>query len=123
MKMLVDTAHIPLMGEDQMEALELSLQAGIGHVHLGNSVIRNPQSKYYGHFHPPIGVHDGEYDIDDVSRFLSRLVASGYIARVPGQAKNCVSVEMIAYPGVSPETSALVAFEKVSTALQSALAN
>ena len=122
-KMLVDTAHIPLMGENQMDALTLSLQAGIGHVHLGNSVIRNPQSKFYGHFHPPIGVHDGEYDLDDVSRFLAGLIECGYIPRKPGQVRSSVSVEMAPYPGVSPETSARVAHEKISNALQSALAS
>jgi sugar phosphate isomerase/epimerase len=120
-KILLDTAHIPLMKEDQIDAIKISLEAGIGHVHLGNAVIRNRNSKYYGHIHPPIGIHDGEYDVDDVSDFLYHLLECGYISRTPGRELSTISLEMVPYPGVSPETSARVAYEKIRSALQLAL--
>ena len=122
-KMLLDMAHIPLMEENLMEAVEISLSAGIGHVHLGNSIVRNPDNKYYGHFHPPIGTHDGEYDLGDLSKLFSGLMECGYLPRTPREGrKNSISVEMMPYPGVSAKTSAQFALEKMTAALQMALA-
>lgn len=122
-RMLLDMAHVPLMEENLMEAVEASLPAGIGHVHLGNAIVRNSANPYYGHFHPPIGTHDGEYDLDDLVCLFSELIKCGYLSRKPRECeKNRMSVEMMPYPGVSPETSAQFVLEKINTALEIALA-
>ena len=122
-RMLLDMAHVPLMEENLMEAVEASLPAGIGHVHLGNAIVRNSANPYYGHFHPPIGTHDGEYDLDDLSMLFSALIQYGYLSREPRDGgKNRMSVEMMPYPGVSAETSARFVLEKMNAALHMALA-
>jgi sugar phosphate isomerase/epimerase len=120
-KLMLDSAHLPLMEETFESALRYSMEAGLVHIHLGDSV-NNSKSEYYGHTHPPIGIHGGVFDVEEVSEHFLQLFQAGFISSVPSEIKPTISLEMRPYPGVSPETSAKFAYEKVSTAFQIAAA-
>ncbi len=120
-EVLFDTAHMPLMEEDQIEALKLAYKTGIGHIHMGNAIIRNEKNPLFGHFHPPIGIADGEYDVDEAALFFKELISLGYLSNKPTTDKKCISLEMTAYPGVSQELSAQVAYQKITSAWQKAI--
>jgi sugar phosphate isomerase/epimerase len=116
-KLIIDSAHLPLMEETFESALAYTLEAGLAHIHLGDAV-NDSNSKYYGHTHPPIGIHGGVFDVEEVSEQLLQLFQVGYISSAPSKARPTISLEMCPYPGVSPETSARFAYEKVNTAFQ-----
>jgi sugar phosphate isomerase/epimerase len=120
-KILFDTAHMPLMQEDALESVALASKVGIGHIHIGNAIVRNQHNPLYGHFHPPIGIQDGEYDYKDVGLFFGKLIEYGHLSKSPTKDKKCISLEMAPYPGLSPELSAAVAYEKVCSAWEMAL--
>lgn len=113
---LFDTAHMPLLQEDPIASVRLALNSGIGLIHLGNAILRNPDNPLYGHCHPPIGIMDGEYDVKDVALFFKELVSYGYLSTTPPEKKKCISLEMTRYPGVSAELSAEIAYEKIACA-------
>ena len=113
-KLMIDTAHTPLMNEDFDEEMALAMPVGLVHIHLGNAVF-NSASSFYGHTHPPIGVQDGVYDVEETAVFFESMIRRGYIDLAGGK-KNTVSVEIAPYPGVSHETSARVSYEKMQAA-------
>ena len=115
---LFDTAHMPLMKEDPITAVRIAHEVGIGHIHIGNAIVSNKNNPLYGHTHPPIGIMDGEYDFSDVALFFKELVDLGYLSKEKTTRKKCLSLEMTGYPGVSPELSAMVAYEKIASAWQ-----
>lgn len=117
--LMLDTAHLPLMKEDFSSALQTSLEVGLEHIHLGDAV-KDPSSSYYGHTHPPLGIHEGVFDVEEVEDQFYELFQSGYISKTPTDTPISISLEMRPYPGVSPETSARFAYEKVHTAFTNA---
>ncbi|WP_455649573.1 sugar phosphate isomerase/epimerase family protein [Enterocloster citroniae] len=119
-KLILDIAHLPLMGEDIGGAVKHCMEAGLAHVHMGNAVLE-PASRFYGHTHPPIGVQHGCYDCQELILQFKTLLASGYIPTVPGPVRPTISLEVRPYPGVSGRTSARVMYEKVSSAFMAAL--
>ena len=119
-KLILDIAHLPLMGEDIDGAVKHCMEAGLAHVHMGNAVLE-PASRFYGHTHPPIGVQHGCYDCQELILQFKTLLASGYIPTVPGPVRPTISLEVRPYPGVSGRTSARVMYEKVSSAFMAAL--
>lgn len=119
-KLILDSAHLPLMGESFDTALRYSMEAGLAHIHLGDAV-DNPKSIYYGHTHPPLGVQGGVYDVDELVDQFVKLFEVGYISNEIGANRPTISLEMRPYTGVSPETSARFAYEKVNSAFQVAI--
>lgn len=119
-RLILDTAHLPLMEETMDTALASCLEAGLSHVHMGNAVL-DPSSQFYGHTHPPIGVQKGLFDCEELASQFAALIRAGYIPSSPGSGQASVSLEVRPYPGVSGETSAQVMYEKVSCAFQEAL--
>ena len=115
--LMVDMGHVPLMGDTFEEAIMLSLPY-LHHIHIGNCVMKNPESTYYGDKHPPLGIDSGENDMPELEEFLSILLKSGYMEN---GGKRSVSIEMQPYPGVSSQLSALVGFEKMNNALHKIL--
>lgn len=74
----LDFAHLPLLGENFYDAIK-NTSKYLKRVHLGNCVIRDPSSKWYGDKHPPIGIKNGEIDIEEIAGILSYLLEFGYL--------------------------------------------
>ena len=119
-KLMLDFAHLPLMEETTEDALPISMKTGLVHVHMGNAVLK-PESVYYGHTHPPIGIPDGLWDVEDIADQFAALIKAGYISLTPSAAKPTVSLEVRPYSGVCYETSAKFAYEKVAAAFEIAV--
>lgn len=111
--LMQDMGHIPLIGDSFDETLQKS-KPYLKHIHLGNCVMRNSESVYYGDTHPPLGIEGGENNMPQLIDFTKALKEIGYIYN---GSENTVTIEMQPYPGVSSLTSALVAAEKFESAL------
>ena len=96
---LLDMAHIPIMHETLESAVKTSAPL-IEHIHLGNCIIKNTKSLYYGDKHPCWGYPEGEYDTEDGARFLEILTEHGYFTR---GVERTVSFEMRPLVGKTPE--------------------
>jgi sugar phosphate isomerase/epimerase len=96
---LLDMGHIPIMHETLQSA---AMTAGelLEHIHLGNCVIKDKTSPYYGDKHPCWGHPGGEYDETDGAIFLEELKSAGYFTR--GCART-VSFEMRPLTGKTAE--------------------
>ncbi|MCF0237616.1 MAG: sugar phosphate isomerase/epimerase [Sphaerochaetaceae bacterium] len=115
--LMIDTAHCPLMEEDPVEDIKLIGAQKLGYVHIGDAVL-NPESEFYGHTHPPVSIIGGCVDVNGLSKQFKALFDCGYLKKsVSYDARPNISYEMACYPGVSPETSALFAYEIAESAL------
>jgi len=94
--MLLDMAHIPLMGET-LESAVRNAAGTVNHVHLGNNIVSNPSNPMFGDRHVPFGTPESEYSEKDVAVFLQLLKDSGYL---PGD-RSTVSFEARPREGVS----------------------
>lgn len=97
--LLIDMCHVPLM----YETLESALKKGkdvLNHVHLGNCLLRDKSSPFYGDKHIPWNYPESEYAEEDGVSFIRALKNIGYL-------KNgaTVSFEMRPYAGSSPAES------------------
>lgn len=119
--LMVDSAHCPLQEENVIENVRLIASQKLGYVHIGDAVL-DPESEYYGHTHPPVGVHGGMVGLKELSEQFKVLLEVGYLKRDPSYSERPqVSYEMAPYSGVSPETSALFAYEMADSAFKKAL--
>jgi sugar phosphate isomerase/epimerase len=98
--LLLDQCHVPIMHETLESALEKG-SCVLEHIHLGNAVIRDKNSEYYGDKHPAWNYPCSEYTDDDGARFVKMLRNIGYTDRDGAT----VTFEMRPYEGVSPEES------------------
>ncbi len=78
--LLVDLSHIPMYLESAEEAI-LPIRDLIRHVHIGNTVIKNPSLTAYGDTHPRFGFEGGENDVCQVAEFLRVLLFAGVIRK------------------------------------------
>lgn len=97
--MLLDMGHIPIMHET-LESAVAKAEDTLVHIHLGNALIKNPASPFYGDKHIPWGYPEAEYTEADGIRYIQLLRDSGYF-----QKENTVSFEMRPIEGLSPEES------------------
>ncbi len=74
----LDFAHIPLLGESFYEAIK-NTHKHLKRVHLGNCILKDKTSKWYGDKHPPIGIEGGEIDTRELAEILSTLLEFGYL--------------------------------------------
>ncbi|MBR1920136.1 MAG: sugar phosphate isomerase/epimerase [Spirochaetales bacterium] len=119
--LMIDTAHCPLLEEDPLEAVRLASAQRLGYIHVGNAVF-DEESEYYGHTHPPVGVHGGVYGLKELEALLRTLLEIGYLKTSPSyEDRPNLSYEMACYSGVSPETSAIFAYEMADIAFERAL--
>jgi sugar phosphate isomerase/epimerase len=100
--LLVDMGHIPLLGVSLEKALDQA-RGNIGHIHLGNCIVKDKQHPLYGDKHVPWGFPGGEYTGADVNKFVGELNRIGYFDL---KNKNTVSFEMRPYEELGPEKSA-----------------
>jgi sugar phosphate isomerase/epimerase len=99
--MLLDMGHIPLVHTSLEEAVEQSKDV-LGHIHLGNCVIKNPSNPMYGDKHVAWGEEEGEYGTSDAERFVKCLKAAGYFT---AGAKSTVTFEMRPMTGKTSDES------------------
>lgn len=76
----VDLSHLPLLGETPAQALRTAAPHLI-HVHIGNCVLKHPESPLYGDFHPRFGHPQGENDLPQVVEYLRELHGIGHWER------------------------------------------
>lgn len=95
----LDMAHVPLMGESFEHAIR-TCSPHLKRVHLGNCVMKDTNSPWYGDKHPPIGIEGGEIDVPELSRILELLLEVGYLGR---QRRGALVLEMQPLPGRTAE--------------------
>lgn len=78
--LLVDLSHIPMYRESA-EAAVLPVRDVIRHVHIGNTVIKDPTQTAYGDTHPRFGFDGGENDVAQVAEFLRVLLFAGVLRK------------------------------------------
>ncbi len=76
--LLVDLSHIPMYRESAEQSI-LPVRDMIRHVHIGNTVIRDPSLAGYGDTHPRFGFEGGENDVRQVAEFLRVLLFAGVL--------------------------------------------
>jgi sugar phosphate isomerase/epimerase len=116
---MVDMGHLPLIGEQFDEALDIA-QPYLWHVHLGSAVMRDPSHPLYGDNHPPMGIPEGEHGIEHLIDFLKELVRVGYFEQesVVGGSPT-LTLEMRPYPDTSERESIAQAMVMLDEAWQS----
>jgi sugar phosphate isomerase/epimerase len=100
--LLVDMGHIPLLDISIEEALDETAPY-IGHIHLGNCLIKDKSHPLYGDKHVPWDFPGGEYGENDAAVFIKKLFQIGYINN---KERNTVSFEMRPFGDLGSERSA-----------------
>ncbi len=77
---IVDIAHIPLMGESFEHAIKTSGKF-LHHVHLGNCILKDRIHPLWGDMHPPIGIKGGEIGIPELIKVFKLLLDVGYLSK------------------------------------------
>lgn len=95
---MIDMCHLPLMGETIEHAMKIT-GGHIGHIHLGNCILKDKENPMYGDKHPAWGLKGGEYDVDDIAGLLGTGLGMGYFAK---NNRGSASFEMMAYDGITP---------------------
>ena len=75
---MVDCSHIPMIGESIDEAID-PVKGHISHVHMGNTLISDPNHPSYGDYHPRFGYPGSENDTQYLTSFLQKLKDIGYL--------------------------------------------
>lgn len=76
--LMVDLSHVPMYYESIKDALH-PIREYIVHAHIGNTVIKSPETEGYGDEHIRFGFPDSENDVDQVVEFLRELKNIGYL--------------------------------------------
>lgn len=97
--LVVDVSHIPLMLETIQHTFKAS-QRYMRHVHLGNCVLKDKTSTWWGDKHPPIGLPGSEIDTPQVVEVLQLLWDMGYLN---SENRPIISLEIREFPGMSVE--------------------
>jgi len=109
---LLDFAHLPLMGDDFQYSI-FKTGPYLKRVHLGNCVLKNKNNPLYGDQHPPIGIKEGEIDIPELTVILKSLLKTGYLNKV---RRGALILEMTPFPGKSVEYTITDSFERLEKA-------
>lgn len=97
--LLLDLSHLPLLGETPEFALTTAKDY-LGHIHIGNCVMRDASHPAYGDEHPAFGIAEGENGVAELAEFLRVLDQIGYLnPETPG----AVSFEVKPMPGQTSE--------------------
>jgi len=108
----LDIAHLPLMGETFAEAIRTTAPY-LRRVHLGNCVMKDPSSPFYGDRHPPIGFEGGEIDVPQLAEALSLLLQAGYLNT---EARGALLIETQPFPERTAEETVADQMERLRKA-------
>ncbi len=114
---MVDMGHLPLMHETIAQAMADS-DKQIGHIHMGNCVLKNKSHPMFGDKHVAWGTEGGEYDVTDVAELLSIGLRMGYFNK---NSRGSASIEMRPMTGRAPEESLNVYLDTFRTAWELAV--
>jgi sugar phosphate isomerase/epimerase len=78
LRIQLDIAHVRLSGEELDSAVKAAGEH-LGHVHLGNCVMKDHSDPFFGDKHPPIGYPTGEIDVPELTQVLRALLDVGYL--------------------------------------------
>jgi len=98
--LMVDMGHLPIMGESFAHAITLSAPY-LRHTHLGSAIIRDSTHPWYGDWHPPLGMPEGEHGVPELANFLRELHKAGYF----NNSRASLTLEMRPYPGMDARSS------------------
>ena len=98
---MVDMGHLPLMHETIVQAMR-DTGDQIGHVHMGNCILRDRSHPMFGDKHVAWGIEGGEYGERDLVELLRIGVEMGYFNK---ESRGSASIEMRPIPGKTPEES------------------
>lgn len=87
---MVDSSHIPMIGESHEQALD-PIRQYIRHAHMGNTMIADPTDPSYGDYHPRFGYPGSENDTQELTHYLQKLKDIGYLYE---GGKNILSFEV-----------------------------
>lgn len=76
---MIDCSHIPMIGESIVEAVD-PIAAYLRHVHVGNTLISDPNHPSYGDYHPRFGFSGSENDTEYLAAFLQKMKDIGYLS-------------------------------------------
>lgn len=91
--LLVDLSHIPMYYESLMESID-PIKDYIVHLHMGNTVIKDPEMAGYGDEHIRFGFENSENDTNELRDFLQHCINTGVISK---ENKKVVSFEVKPY--------------------------
>lgn len=111
----LDVAHLPLMGEDMVSAINRSAPF-LERVHLGNCVCKDLTDPFYGDNHPPIGYPGGEISDPELITILAALKDARFLAQ---ESRGCLVIELNPFPGWSEFDSAMDNLKRVHSAWES----
>jgi sugar phosphate isomerase/epimerase len=95
----LDIAHLPLMGESPAQGFRTTAPY-LKRVHLGNCVLKDTSSSWYGDKHPPVGLPGGEIDTPQLEEVLRLCLDLGYLNR---ENRGALVFEMQPFPGKTPD--------------------
>ncbi|QHI69833.1 sugar phosphate isomerase/epimerase family protein [Tichowtungia aerotolerans] len=98
MASMVDMCHVPLMHETLAQALSDTGEY-LGHIHLGNCILKDRTHPLFGDKHVPLAIEEGEYGVDDLAELFRLGIKSGYFSK--GQ-RGSASIEMRVMGGEDP---------------------
>jgi len=109
---VVDVAHIPLLGESFDHAFRTASKY-LRHVHLGNCVMGDRSNPFWGDMHPPIGIEGGEIDTPQLVEIFGILLDISYLHK---DRRGSITVETRPFPGKSEEQTIETNFSRIFTA-------
>lgn len=98
---MYDQAHMPMLGEKPLQALG-ALKDYLAHIHVGNCILKDSTSPYYGDKHPRIGAPGGENGVPQLVEFLRALFEVGYLKHEPQGLRPIVAIEVRPMEGEDP---------------------
>jgi sugar phosphate isomerase/epimerase len=96
---VLDLNHLVLMGESWREVF-LRCREYLLHLHLGNCILKDRSHPLWGGNHPPIGIEGGEIDVPQLTELFRLLLEIGYLNQ---ETRGMMSLEIVRFPGRSPE--------------------
>ncbi len=108
----LDMAHIPPMGETFAQAIKTTAPY-LKRVHLGNCVLKDTSSPWYGHQHPPIGIEGGEIDVPELAEILRLLLEIGYLNK---ENRGALPLEIRPFPDRTVEDTVADNMQKLTKA-------
>jgi hypothetical protein len=109
---MIDMGHLPLLHETIDQAMSAS-KGYIGHIHLGNCILKDQSHPLFGDKHVPWGIEGGEYDYGELAELISIGLMMTYFSR---DKRGSASFEMRPYPDTSAQQSLNIFFEKLEKA-------
>lgn len=98
MASMVDLCHVPLMHETLAQAVADTGEY-LGHIHLGNCILKDRAHPLFGDKHVPVCMEGGEYGVKDLAELFRLGLDAGYFST---KRRGSASLEVRTLPGDDP---------------------